>query len=220
MNKYLVGILLAIITFLGYGYLIPENPSEFQSVMLCILPIIVFLLVIFIGYIIGKYNSLVSLKNGVEDSWADIDVQLNMRLDLADNLVNIVQGYISHENNTLVEVTQARSNLMNATSVDEMASTSSDLNESLKSLFALAEQYPDLKASENVKQLQADFKEIEVTIAKYRENYNNSVKLYNTSCEEFPSVILAKLFNFKPAVFFTRSIYSESPRKMVHDIQF
>lgn len=220
MNKYVIGIILAVVTYVCCALLTPDNASDYEYIKGIIIPVIVFILIVFIGYVIEKYNSLVSLKNSVEDSWADIDVQLNLRIDLADNLVNIVKDYVSHENNTLVEVTKARSNLINATSVDEMASSSNVLNDSLKSLFALTEQYPDLKATDNFKQLQADFKEIELTIARYRESYNNSVKLYNTACETFPTVILAKLFKFKPALFFNKRVNSESTRKMTHDIQF
>ncbi len=149
MNKYVIGIILAVVTYVCCALLTPDNASDYEYIKGIIIPVIVFILIVFIGYVIEKYNSLVSLKNSVEDSWADIDVQLNLRIDLADNLVNIVKDYVSHENNTLVEVTKARSNLINATSVDEMASSSNVLNNSLKSLFALTEQYPDLKATDN-----------------------------------------------------------------------
>ncbi|MDO5849576.1 MAG: LemA family protein [Methanobacteriaceae archaeon] len=206
MNKYVVGIALMILTFWAYASFLPEDGAEgLQAMLIFVLPILVFLLVIFIAYIIETYNKLVSFKVAVEDSWADIDVQLSLRLDLADNLVNIVKGYANHEHDTFLEVTQARSNLMNATDVNDVAKSSKELNDSLKSLFIIAEQYPNLKANDNFKQLQADFKEIELTIAKYRELYNDSVKLYNTSCESFPSSILAKLFNFKTAYFFTKT---------------
>lgn len=204
MNKYVIGIILMVLTFFVYAFFLPEDGGDVvQGFLLFILPILVFLIVIVIGYIIETYNSLVSFKVGVEDSWADIDVQLSLRLDLADNLVNIVKGYVAHEHDTLVEVTQARSNLINATGVNDIAKSSKDLDNSLRSLFAIAEQYPNLKASDNFKQLQVDFKEIEIRIAKYREKYNNSVRLYNNACESFPSSLFAKLFNFKPAKFFT-----------------
>ncbi|KAF5062701.1 LemA family protein [Methanobacterium aggregans] len=161
----------------------------------------VIILLILIGVVV-LYNSLVQLRNRVKNAWAQIDVQLKRRTDLIPNLVETVKGYAKHEKTTFEEVTAARSNLMNAKTVAENQEANNQLTGALKTLFAVAENYPELKANENFRDLQAQLSQTEDKIAYSRQFYNDTVLMYNNKCQMFPSNILASAFNFKEAEFF------------------
>lgn len=155
------------------------------------------------------YNRLVSLKNQVENSWAQIDVQLKRRADLVPNLVKTVKGYAKHERETLNEVTKARTAIMNSGSVKEAAEGENMLQGALKSLFAVAESYPDLKANQNFLQLQEELSGTETKIAATRQYYNDTVMQFNTKIESFPSNLIAKMFQFKEQELFEVADNSE-----------
>ena len=161
--------------------------------------IIIGLLAIFF---ILQYNGLVRLRNGTENAWSQIDVQLRRRYDLIPNLVNTVKGYAEHERETFEAVTQARTAAMAGQTVGEQAQNEDLLSGALKSLFAVAEAYPDLKANENFLQLQEELVSTESRIAFARQHYNDSVLGYNNKIETFPSNLIAGAFKFKQAEFF------------------
>lgn len=160
------------------------------------------IIVIVLVAVAGLYNSLVGLRNKVKNAWAQIDVQLKRRADLIPNLVETVKGYAGHEKSTLTEVTAARAGLMNATTVKEAQEANNKLTETLKSLFAVAESYPDLKANTNFQDLQKQLEETENKIAYSRQFYNDTVLMYNNKCQMFPSNIIANIFNFQESEFF------------------
>ena len=148
------------------------------------------------------YNGLVTARNKVKNAWAQIDVQLNRRADLIPNLVETVKGYAAHESSVFEDVTAARAGLMNANGVKEIGEANNQLSNTLKTLFAVAENYPELKANENFKELQAQLAQTEDKIAYSRQFYNDSVMMYNNKCQTFPSNIFAGMFGFKEADFF------------------
>jgi len=144
------------------------------------------------------YNAFVRLKNQVENSWSQIDVQLKRRTDLIPNLISSVKGYMKHEKGTLDSVTSARTAMMNAGSdPTKVADASNMLTGALKSLFAVSESYPDLKANQNFMQLQEELAGTENKISASRQYYNDSVMDYNTKLESFPSNMIAGMFHFK-----------------------
>jgi len=155
---------------------------------------------------IAIYNRLVRLRNTVESSWSDIDVLLKKRYNLVDNLVETVKGYASHERKTLEGVTEARSMAMKAAGPVEKAEAENMFTSTLKSLFALSEAYPDLKANTNFLELQKQLVEIEDNIEYARRYYNAVVRDYNTMTEAFPSNIIAGQFGFQKAEFFELEI--------------
>jgi LemA protein len=155
-----------------------------------------------VGIIAFFYNKFVTLKNRVENGWAQIDVQLKKRFDLVPNLVNTVKGYAKHEKGIFEEVTRLRSAISNAKNREEYAEANNQLTNTLKTLFAVAENYPDLKANENFMQLQKELSEIEGKIAYSRQFYNDTVYMFNTEIQKFPGVIFAKVFGFKEQVYF------------------
>jgi LemA protein len=161
---------------------------------LIIVGIVVAVIVLFV---ILLYNSLIRLKNQVKNSFAQIDVQLKRRNDLIPNLVNTVKGYMKHEKQLFENVTKARSSLLKADSVKEKSKASSQLTETLKSLFAVAENYPELKANENFLQLQEEITGTENKIAYARQHYNDIVMLFNTKIQTFPNNMFANMLNFK-----------------------
>ena len=164
--------------------------------------IILIIVLILVIYIIYQYNGLIRLRNRVKNAWSQIDVQLKRRADLIPNLVETVKGYAKHEKTVFENVTKARSSLMNAKTVKENAEANNMLTDSLKSLFAVAENYPELKASENFRQLQAQLSETEDKIAYSRQFYNDTVLMFNNKVQMFPSNILASLFHFTEAEYF------------------
>ena len=164
--------------------------------------IIVILIIIIIGTIIHMYNKLIGLRNRVKNSYAQIDVQLKRRNDLIPNLVETVKGYASHEKGVLEEVTHARTNVMNASNIQETSEANNQLTGALKTLFAVAENYPDLKANSNFQQLQTELSDTEDKISYARQFYNDTVLKYNNACQQFPSNILARMFNFSEEEYF------------------
>lgn len=168
-----------------------------------LLTVVLVILVIFvIVTFIHMYNNLIGLRNRVQNSYAQIDVQLKRRNDLIPNLVETVKGYASHEKGVLEEVTQARTGVMNATTIEETSAADNQLTGALKTLFAVAENYPDLKANSNFQQLQNELSDTEDKIAYARQFYNDVVLKYNNACQQFPSSMLAKLFRFKEETYF------------------
>lgn len=153
-------------------------------------------------WIAGAYNGLVRLRNQLENAWAQIDVQLKRRHDLIPNLVETVKGYAKHERETFERVTQARNMAINAKSVGERAEAENVLTGALKSLFAVAEAYPELKANQNFLQLQEELASTENKVAFSRQFYNDSVMTYNTRIEIFPTNLIATMFNFGRREFF------------------
>ena len=164
--------------------------------------IIVVIIIALIGYIIHLYNNLVGLRNRVKNSYSQIDVQLKRRNDLIPNLVETVKGYASHEKGVLEEVTKARTGVINATNIEETSVADNQLTGALKTLFAVAENYPDLKANSNFQQLQTELSETEDKISYARQFYNDVVLKYNNACQQFPSNILARRFGFSEEKYF------------------
>ncbi|WP_405324182.1 LemA family protein [Methanobrevibacter sp.] len=168
---------------------------------LLLIILIVIILIILVA-IVAIYNGLVTARNKVKNAWAQIDVQLNRRADLIPNLVETVKGYAAHESSVFEDVTAARAGLMNANGVKEISDANNQLSSTLKTLFAVAENYPELKANENFKELQAQLAQTEDKIAYSRQFYNDTVLMYNNKCQTFPSNIFAGMFGFKEADFF------------------
>lgn len=167
-------------------------------------PLLIFLLVVafLLLFVILGYNRLVAKRNMVDSAWSNIDTLLQKRYDLVPNLVNTVKGYTKHEKEVLEKITQARSAWMNASTVKESAEAENMLGGALKTLFAVAENYPELKANENFKLLQEELAGIESKIAYARQRYNRTVLTYNTAIQIFPTSILAGIFKFTPRDYF------------------
>jgi len=171
------------------------------------LPICLGLLGLILGalllfYIFSVYNGLISLKNNIERAWANIDVLLKQRSDLIPNLVETVKGYMKHERGVLEEVTRMRAEMISAQNPAQKARASEHLTSALKSIFAVAENYPQLRASENFLQLQNQISAIENQIADRREFYNESVLLFNTRIHSIPDMIFAGLMGLKDKEYF------------------
>lgn len=164
--------------------------------------IIVAVAAVLILWSIGTYNGLVSRRNRVQESWSDIDVQLKRRYDLIPNLVEAVKGYMTHERETLQKVTEARTAAMGAKTMAEHAKSENMLTEALKSVFAVAENYPDLKASQNFLQLQDELSDTENKIQAARRFYNQNVMDFNTRLQSFPANTVAGAFKFAAREFF------------------
>lgn len=172
-----------------------------DTIFWVVLGVIVFLVI----YVIGMYNGLVKLKNRVEEAWSDIDVQLKRRYDLIPNLIETVKGYAKHESGTFEKVVEARSAAMQAQeSGDAKAQGAAEnmLSSTLKSIFALSEAYPDLKANQNFIELQNELSDTENKIQASRRFYNGNVKDFNTKIEMFPTNMIAKQLGFKGRDFF------------------
>jgi LemA protein len=164
--------------------------------------IIVALVVLFAIYALVTYNSLVSMRNRIENAWAQIDVQLKRRYDLIPNLVETVKGYASHERGTLEAVVQARNMAMSAQGPQDQAAAENMITGALKSVFALSEAYPDLKANQNFLNLQEELTGTEGRIAYARQFYNDTVYSYNTKIQSVPSNVIAKQFKFAEREYF------------------
>lgn len=158
--------------------------------------------VLLVAWLVVVYNTLVQLRLRVKEAWSQIYVQLKRRSDLIPNLVETVKGYAKHEREVFEKVTQARSALVSAKGPKEAAAAENMLTGALKSLFAVAESYPDLKASQNFLDLQNELSDTETKIAASRQFYNSVVLEYNTKIKIFPNVLLAQLFRFTPEEFF------------------
>ncbi|HEV2308902.1 MAG TPA: LemA family protein [Acidimicrobiia bacterium] len=179
--------------------------------------VILGILVVIAFVLIGMYNGLVRLKVQVDNAWADIDVQLKRRYDLIPNLVETVKGYAAHERQTLEAVTNARSNAINAQQggdIAQQAQAENVLSGALKSLFAVAEAYPDLKANQNFLQLQEELTSTEDRIAYARQFYNDSVLNYNNKIQVFPRNLLASTFNFEKRQYFEGEPEATGPVKV------
>ncbi len=164
--------------------------------------IILAIAIILLLYVVPTYNLLVSLRNRMEDSWAQIEVLLKRRADLIPNLVETVKGYAKHEEGTLEGVVEARNKALSATTREEEIEASGEVTKALSHLFALTESYPELKANVNFMDLQNNLKDTEDKISFSRQFYNDSVLKYKNKLEMFPSNIVASLFKFKKPVFF------------------
>lgn len=162
------------------------------------------LLILFL-YAWGLYNSFVKSRLQVQTDYSDIDIQIKRRASLIQNLADMVKGYAKHEKGTFEEVAKARSAVDNSKTAKESAKADNMLGETLRSLFAVVEAYPKLQASQNFQSLQNELKETEDLIARYREEYNRSVKDYNTKISVFPNFLFASIFQFQPAQLFQAS---------------
>ena len=148
------------------------------------------------------YNRLVRLRNRAENAWAQVDVQLRRRYDLIPNLVEAVRGYASHERTTFDEVTKARTRAQEAGTVEDQAQAENALTAAIGRLFAVAEAYPELRATENFQQLQSQLEDTEQKIAVARQVYNDTVLTYDTALESVPTNVVAGLFSFRPRAYF------------------
>ena len=164
-------------------------------------------------WLIATYNGLITLRNRVDEAWSDIDVQLKRRYDLIPNLVNTVKGYATHEGQTLEKVIAARNAAMSATNPHAKAEAENALSGTLKSLFALSESYPDLKANQNFLSLQNELTDTENKILASRRFYNGNVRDFNTKLQVFPTNIIANALGFTKRDFF--EVDSEEERKNV-----
>ncbi len=162
--------------------------------MWIVLGIVVLLVII----VIAMYNSLVSLRQRVKNGFSQIDVQLQRRFDLIPNLVDTVKGYMAHESSVLEKVTELRSSWANASTIKEKSALDNELSGALKTIMAVSENYPDLKANQNFAQLQEELQNTENKIAFSRQFYNDIATKYNTKLEVVPSNIIASMFGFKP----------------------
>ena len=160
------------------------------------------IVVVILAYFVSNYNGLVRLRNQVKNAWSQIDVQLKRRHDLIPNLIETVKGYMTHERETLQNITNARSKAMGAGSVGEKAKAESELSGAMSQFYVVVENYPDLKANQNFLSLQEELTSTENKISFSRQSYNDQVLFYNNKTEMFPSNIIAGMFNFKPEEFF------------------
>ena len=178
--------------------------------------IIIGVLVVLVVWIVMIYNGLVAMRQRVNQSFADIDVQLKQRHDLIPNLVETVKGYAGHERGTLEAVVKARQTAMAAPSVEQKVAAENMLAGALRQLFALSEAYPDLKANQNFMQLQSEISDIENKLAASRRFFNNAVQEYNTRIQQFPAALFAGSFGFHPQTFFdlgeTRAQLDQAPQ--------
>lgn len=187
-------------------------PSEEVIVMNLPLIIVAVIVGVILLYLWITYNGLVTARLRISEALSHIDVQLKRRTDLIPNLVETVKGYAKHEKELLENITKARTSLMNAHSTQEKAEANNFLSDTLKSLFAVSENYPQLKANENFAKLQDELTDTENKIAASRQFYNSNVLDFNTRLSVFPSSIIANFFNFKPSEFFAAT---EEERKNI-----
>ena len=175
--------------------------------------IILGIVIVLVIFVIAVYNSLVNLRQRVKNSWSQIDVQLQRRFDLIPNLVESVKGYMKHESDVLSKVTELRSSWANAKTVSEKAEIDNALSGALKTIMAVSENYPDLKANQNFSELQEELRNTENKISYSRQFYNDTVTRYNTKLELFPSNVIASMFNFKAETLFEAE--SDEARKNI-----
>jgi len=164
--------------------------------------IILGIVIALVLYLVFKYNGFISLVNRTKEAWADIDVQLKRRYDLIPNLVNTVKGYATHESTAFEKVTEARSKAMQATTVAEKGEADNILTGTLKSLFAISEAYPELKANTNFLELGRELSDTENKIQASRRFYNGNVRDLNTAIDQFPGNVIASMFKFSKMDFF------------------
>ena len=176
--------------------------------------IIIAIILVLGAFLWFLYNSIIVAKMRVSEAFSQIDVQLKRRTDLIPNLVETVKGYAKHEKDVFEKVTEARASLVSAKGAKEKDSANNQLSQTLKSIFAVAEAYPDLKASQNFMELQQEISDTEDKIAYARQFYNSNVLDYNTKLKVFPNVIFAKLLNFTDAEFFGTTDEERQPVKV------
>ena len=164
--------------------------------------VILVIIVVAVLMFVSMYNSLVRLRNQVKNAWAQIDVQLKRRHDLIPNLIETVKGYMTHERETLQNITNARRQAMSATGVKDRAQAEGELSGAMSKFFLVVENYPDLKANQNFLALQEELTSTENKISFSRQNYNDQVLFYNNKIQVFPTNIMAGMFNFKEETFF------------------
>ena len=172
------------------------------------------IVVVIAAWVVAMYNGLVVLRNRFENAWSQIDVQLKRRTDLIPNLLETVKGYAAHEKEVFTKVTEARSALVNAQGVQDQAQANNMLTGALKTLFAVAEAYPELKANQNFMMLQEELSGTESKIAYARQFYNDTVLKYDNKREKFPSNIIAGLFGFKDREYFETGEADREPVKV------
>ncbi len=177
--------------------------------------IILAIAVVVVGWLVFTFNSLVLGRNRVKEAWADIDVQLIRRYDLIPNLIEAVKGYMQHEKDTLTKVTEMRTLAMQGGSLEERAQNENMLTGALKSIFALSENYPDLKANENFVELQRELSDTENKIQAARRFYNTNVRDFNTKIEQVPNNLVAGPFGFVAREFFELTESDEAAREPV-----
>ena len=175
--------------------------------------IILAVVVVIIIAVIALYNSLVQARIKVDNAWSQIDVQLQRRFDLIPNFVETVKGYVAHESETFEKIAKLRTSWANAESVSEKASLDGELSNALKTIMAVSENYPELKANTNFSDLSEELRNTENKISFSRQFYNDSVTMYNTKLELFPSNIIANMFNFKSKELF--AVENDEARKNV-----
>ncbi len=175
--------------------------------------IILAILVVIVVAVIGLYNSLVKARIKVDNAWSQIDVQLQRRFDLIPNFVETVKGYMTHENETFEKIAELRTSWANAGTVSEKAKLDNELSDTLKTIMAISEGYPDLKANQNFSELSEELRNTENKISFARQFYNDSVTIYNTKLEVFPSNIIAGMFHFTQRDLFNTE--SDEARKNV-----
>jgi len=185
--------------------------------MMILVVILVAIVILLTLYGVSVYNSLIKLRNMVRNAWSDIDVQLKKRHDLIPNLVETVKGYAAHEKTVLENVTKARSMAAQARGPEQSAQAENMLTQALRQLFAVVENYPDLKANQNFLALQEELRNVEDQIQEARRYYNAVVRDYNIRTESFPSNIIASIFNFKKEQFFE---IEEPEEREVPRVQF
>jgi len=164
--------------------------------------VLIAITVVIIFWLIGVYNSLIKLRNQTDEAWSDIDVQLKRRYDLIPNLIETVKGYAKHESELFENVTKARSNAINAQGTEEQGKAENMLSGTLKSLFAIAENYPELKANQNFIKLQDELTDTENKIQAARRFYNGNVRDFNTKIQVFPNNMFVSMMGFKAYEFF------------------
>jgi len=182
--------------------------------------IVIGIIAICIISFVAMYNNLIKLRNKRENAFADIDTQLQLRFDLVDNLVSTVKGYAKHEKDTLTQVIAARQGFMNSNTVEGKIDANNQLTSALKTIFALAESYPELKANQNFMSLQSELSDIENKIASARRYFNATTREYNTSLETFPSNMIAGMFGFQKWEFFELDKETASEVKKAPKVEF
>ncbi len=181
------------------------------EIALCCGGIVAGLALLAVFYLFSVYNGLVSLRNNIDKAWANIDVLLKQRTDLIPNLVEVVKGYMKYEKQTLTDITAMRTSMMSAQTPHEKAVASEGISTALKSIFAVAENYPKLKANENFLKLQEQLTAMENQIADRREFYNDSVMLYNTRIKSVPDNVVAGMLNFREKEYFRAEEAEKAP---------
>jgi len=182
--------------------------------------ILLWVLVVLWIWMVALYNNLITLKTNRENAFADIDVQLKLRFDLVPNIVNTVKGYAKHEKDTLKQLTEARTWFMNAKSIESKVAANNELTWALRTLFAVAENYPELKANENFLNLQNELADIENKLAASRRYFNSASKEYNIAIQTFPSVLIANTFGFKKAEYFELDSEEKETAKKAPKVEF